>query len=123
MQLDTSLLFSERDRSLIEASTYDPSLKAKFNPLSSFLFWDDEWPRNISPEGQDVLNALWLARTLLYYDYKLSTDLLDPDYFRAVWEKAIASGIKWPGFNRLKLSDQDRQYFHDELNLDRPEGI
>ena len=40
----TSSLFSERDRSLIEASNYDPDLKPNYNPLSSLLFWNDEAP-------------------------------------------------------------------------------
>jgi hypothetical protein len=123
MEQDSSPLFSERDRGLIEASNYDPNLKPNFNPLSSLLFWDDEWPCNISPQAHDVLNALWLARALQYYDYKLSTDLLDPQYFRSVWDKAVASGLKWPGFNRLHLSEQDRQYYLAELNCERSEGV
>lgn len=122
-ELDDTPLFSDRDRDLIEASNYDRDLKPNFNPLSSVLFWDDEAPRGISPKAYDVLNALWLARALQYYDYKLTTDLLDPQYFKSVWDKAIASNLKWAGFNRLKLRDEDRAYFASELNLERPEGI
>ncbi len=123
LELDESPLFSERDRNLIEASNYDSALKPNFNPLSSLLFWDDEAPRGISPQAYDVLNALWLARALLYYDYKLTTDLLDPQYFKSVWDKAIAANLKWAGFNRLKLSDEDRGYFASELNRERSEGV
>jgi hypothetical protein len=119
----TSSLFSERDRSLIEASNYDPGLKPNYNPLSSLLFWNDEAPRGISPKAYDVLEALWLARAILYYGYELPSDLLDPQYFRSVWDKAVASGLKWPGFNRLTLSEEDRQYYLAELNRERPEGV
>ncbi len=122
-ELDDTPLFSDRDRNLIEASNYNRDLKPNFNPLSSLLFWDDEAPRGISPKAYDVLNALWLARALQYYDYKLATDLLDPQYFKSVWDKAIASNLKWAGFSRLTLSDEDRAYFASELNLERPEGI
>lgn len=71
MELDDSPLFSEPDRSLIEASNYNR----------------------------------------------------DPQYFKAVWDKAVASNLQWAGFHRLKLSDEDRAYFTSELNLERPEGI
>jgi hypothetical protein len=123
MEKDSSGLFSERDRSLIEASKYDPTLKPNYNALSSFLIWEDEQPRDISPAAYDVLDALWLARAFLYHGYELPSDLLDPEYFRSVWDKAVASKLKWPGFNRLSLSEEDRQYYLDELNLERPEGI
>ncbi|HEY9718435.1 MAG TPA: hypothetical protein V6C69_13260 [Trichormus sp.] len=123
MEKDRAELFSERDRSLIEASNYDPSLKPNYNPLSSLLFWDDEQPHDLSPPAYHVLNALWLARAFLYYGYELPSDLLHPEYFRSVWDKAVASKLKWPGFNRLSLSEEDRQYYLDELNRERPEGI
>jgi hypothetical protein len=116
-------LFSERDRSLIEASNYDPSLKPSYNPLSSFLIWADESPQGISPSAYDVLDALWLARAFLYHGYELPSALLDPQYFRSVWDKAIASELKWTGFNRLNLSEEDRQYYITELNRERSEGI
>jgi hypothetical protein len=116
-------LFSERDRSLIEASNYDPNLKPSYNPLSSFLIWADESPQGISPSAYDVLDALWLARAFLYHGYELPSALLDPQYFRSVWDKAIASELKWTGFNRLNLSEEDRQYYLTELNRERSEGI
>jgi hypothetical protein len=123
MEKDSSELFSERDRSLIEASNYDPSLKPNYNPLNSLLFWDDEEPRDISLAGHDVLFALWFARAFLYHGYEIRSALLNPEYFRSVWDKAVASKLKWPGFNRLSLSEEDRQYYLDELNRERPEGI
>lgn len=116
-------LFSDPDRRLIEGSKYDSSLKPSYNPLSSFLVWADEFPRGISPSAYDVLDTLWLARAFLYHGYELPSALLDPQYFRSVWEKAVASGLKWPGFNRLGLSEEDRQYYLTELNRDRSDGI
>ncbi len=84
--------------------------RPNFNPLSSLLFWD-----GITPQAYDDLNALCLARALIYYDYKLTTDLLDSEYFRSVWDKAIASDLKWAGFHRLQLSDEERKYYISEL--------
>lgn len=123
MENDSSELFSERDRSLIEASSYDPSMKPSYNPLSSVLIWADEQPRGISPAAYDVLDALLLARAFLYHGYELPSALLDPEYFRSIWNKAVASKLKWPGFNRLSLSEEDRAYYLAELNRERTEGI
>lgn len=122
MVLD-SPLFSDEDRKLIEASNYDPDSKPNFNPLSALLFWDDESPFGISLAGSRVLYTLLMARALMYYDRKLPSDMFDPQYFKSVWDQALASGIRWTGFNRLKLSDEDRQYYLTELQRDRPEGV
>lgn len=109
-------LFIERDLKLIESLVYDPSLKPRFNALSSFLIWEDELPINITPNGIDTLSALCVARAFLFHGLKLPDHINAAD-FKQIWDNATDEGIKWPGFNRLKLSNEDSAFYREMLAL------
>ncbi len=114
----TKQLFSERDRALIETSVYDSTLEPRFNPLSDYLMWDDELPSNITPDGIDVLSSLWSARSLMYRGLTFSDHPINPEYSQRVWEQAIQEIPNWPGFQRLRLSAEDQQYYAKMLAKD-----
>lgn len=111
----TSQLFSDRDRVLVESLIYNPSFEPRFNGIRDYLMWEDELPPGITPDGLEVLTNLWIARACLYHGYELP-DLFDKEFFRSVWQQAIAENLQWPGFKRLTLSNEDKAYYKQKLN-------
>ena len=100
--------FTERDRALVEGLTYDPSLKPGFELLKGCLIWEDERPDGLTPENYEKLCDLWIARSCLHRGLAIGEGTLDPQYFKDAWDAAIRDGIRWPGFQRLKLSPEDK---------------
>ena len=119
MNTDTDTIFNERDLTLIESLEYDPSLKSMYCSFRMYLHWPDELPSGITPEGYDTLCDLWIARACLHHGLKLH-ESLNPEAFTNVWNKALAQGLKWPGFNRVALSDEDKEYYQQMLNQENP---
>jgi hypothetical protein len=108
-------LFTGNDLSLIESLVYNPTLEPKFDGMRDCLFWADEEPDGLTSDGYDTLIDLWAARSFLHKGRDFSTYKLSPDYFRLIWERALAQGFRWPGFNRLTLSDADRIFYDKHL--------
>ena len=108
------LLLSARDRELIESLTYDPSAKPRFCSMRDYLVWPDEEPAGISPTGYEYLTDLLIARALMHHGLELPPPI-KPEFFRKIWEKAQSEGLKWPGFNRLSLNDDDKAYYLKKL--------
>ncbi len=106
--------FSERDRALVESLRYDSSLKPAFDSIKGCLVWPDERPDNLSPDGYEKLCDLLIARSFIHENRPFSSWKLEPHHFAQVWEDAIADKIQWPGFQRLKLSEEDQAYLDEE---------
>lgn len=107
---DIELGFTATDLELIQALVLDPSSEPMYCSFRAYLQWPDELPNGISPEGYDTLCDLWTARACRYHGLKLHSSL-NQDTFAQVWDRAIAQGIKWPGFSRLELNERDREYY------------
>ncbi|MBP7861878.1 hypothetical protein KA183_09370 [bacterium] len=104
-------LFSERDKRLIDALIYDPSLKPKFNDLADYFIWLDELPSNFSIEGEDKLESLWVGRSLLHKGLTFAHHPINPEYCATMWNRALEEIPNWPGFKRLKLNEKDNELF------------
>ena len=113
--MDTELLFEGDDLRLIESLSFVPSLKPSFDNMRDCLVWPDERPNGLTPSGFEALCDLLIARSFLHRGLDFSTYRLSPEYFRKVWEKALAQGFRWPGFHRLTLSEEDKEYFEQML--------
>lgn len=105
-------LFSENDRRLIEALSFDPGAEPSFEMLKGCLVWPDERPEGITPNGYETLCDLWIARGMIHAG-------TDPDRlaapYRNAWTEAVRTNLQWPGLRRLKLSEIDREYLAREL--------
>lgn len=104
-------LFVGEDLRLIELLTYKPSLKPSYDHIKNCLAWDDERADGLTPAGYEILCDLWIARSFIHRGLSFSIHELDPNYFRVVWERALGQKFKWPGFQRLTLSEEDKTYF------------
>lgn len=108
-------LFSQRDKELVDALIYDNSLEPIFNSLADYLIWLDERPDNITPEGSDKLQTLWVGRSLLHKGLSFADHEINPEYCALVWNQALEEIPNWPGFKRLQLTEKDNKYFQDCL--------
>lgn len=104
------LLLSQQDRDLIESQTYDPSMHPRFCSFRDYLVWPNEEPKEISPAGYEFISNLLIARASIYHGLEL-TQPLKPEFFRKIWEEALSQGLKWTGFNRLSLNEDDKAYY------------
>jgi hypothetical protein len=107
-----SAYFSERDLGLIEALQYDPDLAPSYESIKSCLVWDDERADNLTPDGYEKLCDLWIARSFVHQRRPFSSWWLAPDHFEKVWADANAANFNWPGFKRLVLREEDREYLN-----------
>ena len=106
--------FLGEDLEIIEALVYQPELSPCYDPMRDALVWMDEWPRSISSEGFKKLWRLWVARSFLHRGIPFSSYRLNPDLLERIWSEALMQGFKWPGFNRLELSQEDREYYEEQ---------
>ena len=113
-------LLNSRDLQLVENLVLDPSLASKFNTLSAYFFWDDELPSGITPDGLDVLQSLWTARSLFHRGLTFADHPINPEYSRRVWEQALKEIPNWPGFKRLTLSEKDQAYYEQKMTQKDP---
>jgi hypothetical protein len=114
--MDSEPLFKDADDlRQIESLVFDPNLEPSYDIVKGCLVWSDERPKTLTPAGYESLYDLLVARSFLHRGLDFSAYDLSPDYFRKVWDKALAQGFKWPGFNRLTLSEKDKAYYEQEL--------
>jgi hypothetical protein len=116
-------LLSPRDREVIESQKPDPNARSTISVLSHGLLWSDEVTPDLSrmsPEGWRVWYDLLAARSMLHAGYPVGAIPKNVgDFERAwwnenvwkVWNAALAEGVKWIGFRRLKLSPEERAMF------------
>jgi hypothetical protein len=102
-------LFSDRERTIVEALRYDPVARPAFELLKGCLVWADERPDNITSEGYSIVCDLWAARSYLHRGEPI------PARLRTVWERAQREGLNWIGLRRLELSVEDKEYYDASL--------
>lgn len=103
------------DRETIEALVFQPSLKPSFELIRSCLVWDDERARGLSKRGNDFIRRLWVVRSFIHQGLSREHWRIDPAPFENAWNAAHRAGLKWPGFLRLHLSDEDTLYLQRSL--------
>ncbi len=104
-------LFKGQDLTLIESLVYNPELLPAYDMIKNCLIWEDERPEGLTSAGYESLCDLWIARSFFHRGLDPSAHALDPQYFKNVWQRALAQGFNWPGFKRMSLSQEDRQYY------------
>jgi hypothetical protein len=119
--MDEEPLFAGNDLRLIESLVYNPDLKPSYSYMRDHLVWQDERPDGLTPEGYESLCDLFIARSFVQRGREFSSHPLDPEYFAKVWKRALAQAFRWPGFNRLRLSEQDKTYY-EQMTKDAAEG-
>ncbi len=103
--------FSDKDLILIENLEYDPNIRPGFDFIKDALIWSDERPNDLSSEGYEKLCDLWIARSFIHKQIPFSSWKLDPYYFEEVWAAALKQKIKWPGFQRIDLTEEDKAFY------------
>jgi hypothetical protein len=106
--------FSSDDARILNTLIYQPSLKPGYEMVKNMLTWKDEWPVAISADGMEKLFDLWIARSYVYDDRPFSSHVFGGKHLEAAWSNARGEIPNWPGFQRLKLSAEDRRYLDDE---------
>ena len=106
---------TQADRALIEGSTFNPALRPSFEVIKSCLIWADERPRELSRSGSQFIARLWVVRAFMHQGIPPEHWGVDPTPFEKAWRAAQSAGLKWPGFMRLNLSEEDARYFKTSL--------
>lgn len=107
---------SEQDRRLIEELVFDPNQRPSFDLMKSCLVWPDERPSGLSREGRQFLARLWIVRGFKHRGIADDQWGLDSSPLLRVWQHGLAIQLRWPGFQRLDLSEQDRVYLQKSLS-------
>ena len=114
-------VFTGNDLKLIESLEYNPTLTPGYDTLKGCLIWADERADGLTREGYENLCDLWIARSFIHRGKDFSSHPIDPNYFREFWDRAVTQGFRWPGFRRIELSPEDKQYYEDCVKADREE--
>ena len=104
-------LLNSADREIIESLVYDAALKPTFEFLKSCLIWEDERPRGLSKRGNEFLRRLWVARSFIHQGLPREKWGLAPSFFVAAWDCAQSAELRWPGFQRVQLNEEDAGYY------------
>ena len=107
--------FTERDLDLMRSLKYDPSLEPSYEYIRGCLFWEDERPEGLTPDADDLVGSLIIARSLFQRGLTLDDHPIDPEYCKNLWAIAQQQIGDWPGFKRLTLNDKDKKYLEDEI--------
>jgi hypothetical protein len=107
---------TQADRALIEGATFNPALRPSFEVIKSCLIWEDERPRELSRNGSQFIARLWVVRSFIHQGIPPERWGVDPTPFENAWRAAQGAGLRWPGFMRLTLSQEDARYF--KMSLD-----
>lgn len=100
--------FAPKDRLLLERLEFDADATPAFDAVKGCLVWPDERPDGLSSEGYGILCDLWAARGMMHVGET------PPESYRETWERARRT-LRWPGFQRIQLSEEDRRYLEAEL--------
>ena len=107
---------AQADRALIEGSTFNPALRPSFEVIKSCLIWEDERPSELSRSGSQFIARLWVVRSFIHQGIPPERWGVDPTPFENAWRAAQSAGLKWPGFMRLNLSEEDARYLKTSLD-------
>jgi hypothetical protein len=106
---------SPADRALVEALRFDAAADVAYNAITACLVWADEVPRGLTPDGHETIRDLLGARGFIHRGIPIedwdrgSTDRADR------WNAALAEGLRWPGFQRLALTRDQRALLERHL--------
>jgi hypothetical protein len=115
-------IFSEKDLQIIESQVYDPALTPSYESIKACLIWADEIPHGLSLDGYSILEILWIGRSLLHRGLSLADDPINPAHVQSTWTRAQQQGLKWIGFKRLVISDEDRAYYMKAMKDEEEAG-
>ena len=107
--------FVGKDLELMKSLKYDPELKPNYESIKGCLIWEDERPIGLSSEAYRAVGSLLIARSLLHQDLTLDAHPINPELCKKLWAHAQQQISNWPGFKRLTLSDEDRNYLEKEI--------
>ncbi len=107
--------FIGNDLEVMRSLKYDPTLKPNYESIRGCLFWKDERSEELSPDGYKLVNSLIIARSLLQQGLTLDDHPIDPEYCKKLWAIAQKQIADWPGFKRVTLSAEDKEYFEDQI--------
>ena len=104
--------FSAYDKDIITNLSYDNAAEPAFDNMRDCLVWPDERPDNLTPDGYEKLQDLFIARSLIFHLTQVKkTSPEVPSSFENAWKAAQKQVPTWPGFRRLTLSIEDREYY------------
>jgi hypothetical protein len=106
--------FSLEDAKLLNSLVYQPDFKPSYDMVQNLLTWKDERPTGISDDGMDKLINLWIARSYIHDDRPFSSDVFGGKHLEEAWSKSKDEIPNWPGYQRLNLSTEDREYLDNE---------
>lgn len=112
--MDEASSLSPDDLLLIRSLTYNPELEPNYEILKNCLVWQDEWPDGLTSAGHEFLCDLWIVRSYLHRQLDLSATL-NPAYFENVWKRALKEIPSWPGFKRLSVTSEERDYYEKSI--------
>lgn len=112
--------FSATEIESLKTLTLDPSAGPYFDPLRSCLRWPDEQPVDVGGLAYEHIIDLWIARSFIHRNLPKENwySIFPTRYFVEVWEEALEKVPSWPGFSRLKLSEEEFHFLATELSKD-----
>ena len=103
---------SPSDRASIEAAAFDPEATIAFHEILGCLVWSDEIPDELTNDGHAYLRELLGIRGALHRG---------EDADLATWNLARMTGLRWNGFERLVLTEHERdvlaRYLLDDTEI------
>jgi hypothetical protein len=106
---------TDEDRTAIESCRLDPACKPTFSYFGAGLRWADEIPPpNLTRAGRIILEDLIIARSEIHRGNWPSKDDIC-GLSMEVWVDCRDGGLQWIGFDRIVLSEEDRQFLEDNL--------
>ena len=116
----THVQMPNRDRKIIDALQFDPTLEPDYDALRDMILWWDEFPRNLTPVGHEIMHDVLIARSFLFHhpQLRLPCIALDGvDRRRQVWNEFAAEFPSWPGLRRTRLSAAEQAFYAHWNNI------
>ena len=101
---------SPDDRAAVEALPFDPSAEVMYHEILGCLVWSDELPDDITSDGLSYLRDLLGIRGAIHRGEDADLD---------TWNLARMTGLRWNGFQRLVLTEEQRAALDRYRNDDR----
>jgi|KBSSwiStaDraftv2_1062776.scaffolds.fasta_scaffold3232354_2 hypothetical protein len=96
------------DRRLVENLFFDADATAAFNEVTGCLVWSDELPDGLSPDGFATMRDLLSARGLLHRGIPIEDWQGGFSGLADTWNAAVRSRLRWTGFQRIELTQEQR---------------
>lgn len=109
------MTLSPADRTLVEGLVFDAAANVSYNAITACLVWADEVPAGLTPVGYEAVRDLLAARGFIHRGIPIEdwdrgwTDRAD------LWNAALGECLRWPGFQRLALTRDQRSLLDRHL--------